>query len=105
MNLASVVTFLGLFGLVWIAKAGRWPAFPRWTLAFPLLVVFLLTNKVYSPQYGLWLVPLFALLLPHLRAFVAFSVADVAVFVTLLVVRSSRRSKPSGPDRDPPAAE
>lgn len=82
VNLASVVTFLGLFGLVWMAKARRWPAFPRWTLAFPLLVVFLLTNKVYSPQYGLWLVPLFALLLPDLRAFVAFSVADVAVFVT-----------------------
>jgi hypothetical protein len=51
-------------------------------------VLFLVTNKVYSPQYGLWLLPLFALALPDLgriRAiwlFVAFEVTDVAVFVT-----------------------
>ena len=44
--------------------------------------MFLLTNKVYSPQYGLWLLPWFALVLPDLRTFVAFSAADVAVFVT-----------------------
>jgi hypothetical protein len=37
---------------------------------------------VYSPQYGLWLLPWFALALPNLRLFVAFEVADVAVFVT-----------------------
>jgi hypothetical protein len=45
-------------------------------------VCFLLTNKVYSPQYGLWLLPVFALVLPDLKPFVAFAVADVAVFVT-----------------------
>ena len=56
------------------SRAGR--------LGLPLVVLFLLTNKVYSPQYGLWLLPWFALALPDLRAFVAFSVADVAVFVT-----------------------
>jgi hypothetical protein len=37
---------------------------------------------VYSPQYGLWLLPWFALVGPDLRRFVAFEVADVAVFVT-----------------------
>ena len=82
VNVASAATFAAVFALVWIAKARRWPGFPRWTLAFPMLIVFLLTNKVYSPQYGLWLVPLFALVLPDLRVFVAFSVADVAVFLT-----------------------
>jgi hypothetical protein len=30
----------------------------------------------------LWLLPLFALAFPDLRAFVAFSLADIAVFVT-----------------------
>jgi hypothetical protein len=45
-------------------------------------VAFLLTNKVYSPQYGLWLLPWFVLALPDLRLFVAFEAADVAVFVT-----------------------
>ena len=82
VNVASAVAFGVLFVVVWAAKARRWPSFPRWTLMFPLVVVFLLTNKVYSPQYGLWLVPLFALALPDLRAFVAFSATDVAVFVT-----------------------
>ena len=58
------------------------PSFPRWTLGFPMMVLFLVTNKVYSPQYGLWLLPWFALALPSMRPFVAFEVADVAVFVT-----------------------
>ncbi|MGH2676132.1 MAG: hypothetical protein ACRDH1_12060, partial [Actinomycetota bacterium] len=53
-----------------------------WTFGFPLLVAFLITNKVYSPQYGLWLLPWFAAALPSLRLFVAFELADVAVFVT-----------------------
>ncbi len=44
--------------------------------------MFLLSNKVYSPQYGLWLLPWFALVLPRLRLFLAFAIADVAVFVT-----------------------
>ena len=45
-------------------------------------MVFLLSNKVYSPQYGLWLLPWFALALPRLWPFLAFSLTDVAVFVT-----------------------
>jgi len=77
---------LGLFvaGAVWVwrAKVARQPDVPRWTLGFPLLVLFLLTTKVYSPQYSLWLIPWFALVLPDLRWFVAFEAADLAVFVT-----------------------
>ena len=42
-------------------KARRDPSFPRWTIGVPLLICFLLTNKVYSPQYSLWLLPWFAL--------------------------------------------
>lgn len=68
--------------LVWLAKRHREPDFKRWTLGFPILVVFLLTSKVYSPQYSLWLLPWFPLVLPDLRLFVAFEAADVAVFFT-----------------------
>ncbi|MEX0755266.1 MAG: glycosyltransferase 87 family protein [Actinomycetota bacterium] len=82
VNALSLLLFVVVSVLVWRAKARRQPDFPRWTFGFALLVVFLLTNKVYSPQYGLWLLPWFALVLPDLRAFAAFSVADVAVFVT-----------------------
>ncbi len=51
-----------------------------WSLALPLLVWFLLTNKVYSPQYSLWLVPLLALSLRSFAPFVAFLVADTLAF-------------------------
>jgi uncharacterized membrane protein len=82
VNIASAGLFLGIFALLWWAKARRNPRFSRWTLGFPLLAVLLLTNKVYSPQYGLWLLPWFVLALPSLSRFVAFQVTDVAVFVT-----------------------
>lgn len=78
----SAAAFVGTTTLVWMIKDRAQPGFPRWSLGFPILVIFLLTNKVYSPQYSLWLLPWFALALPDLRAFVAFSVADVAVFFT-----------------------
>jgi uncharacterized membrane protein len=82
INAGSAVLFVALAALVWMLRRRRDPGFPRWTLGFPLLVVFLLTNKVYSPQYGLWLIPWFALVLPDPRLFVAFEAADVAVFLT-----------------------
>jgi uncharacterized membrane protein len=82
INAASAAVFVASFVAVWAFKARRDPSFSRWTLGLPLVILFLLTNKVYSPQYGLWLLPWFALALPDLRAFVAFSIADAAVFVT-----------------------
>lgn len=82
INGASLVIFLVVGAAVWAIKARRHPGFPRWTLGLPLIVVFLLSNKVYSPQYGLWLLPWFALALPRLVTFLAFSLADVAVFIT-----------------------
>jgi uncharacterized membrane protein len=82
VNGLSLVLFAAGAVLVWRAKVAREPEAPRWALAFPLLIVFLLTTKVYSPQYSLWLIPWFALVLPDLRLFAAFEAADVAVFVT-----------------------
>ena len=82
VNSVSLVAFGAVAVVVWIAATRARPGFPAWTFGFPLLVAFLLTSKVYSPQYGLWLLPWFALTLPDLRLFVAFQIADVAVFVT-----------------------
>jgi uncharacterized membrane protein len=82
INAASLVMFVAWTALVWVLKARRDPGFARWTLGFPILVVFLLTNKVYSPQFSLWLLPWFALAFPNLGLFIAFEAADVAVFVT-----------------------
>lgn len=53
-----------------------------WELTLPVLAWFLLSNKVYSPQYSLWLLPLLALALPRAAPFAAFAVADLMVFAT-----------------------
>jgi uncharacterized membrane protein len=82
VNWLSLAAFAVVAVLVWWVRRSRQPDFPRWTFGFPLLVAFLLTNKVYSPQYSLWLLPWFALALPNPWLFATFEAADVAVFVT-----------------------
>ena len=82
INALSLLAFAGAAALLWWGRRLRQPSFPRWTFGFPLLVAFLLSNKVYSPQYGLWLLPWFPLALPSLPLFAMFEAADVAVFVT-----------------------
>jgi uncharacterized membrane protein len=50
-------------------------------LAFLVVAAFLLTNKVWSPQFSLWLVPLAALALPHRRILLAWMTIDALVWV------------------------
>jgi uncharacterized membrane protein len=50
-------------------------------LAFLVVAAFLLTNKVWSPQYSLWLVPLAALALPHRRILLAWMTIDALVWM------------------------
>lgn len=82
VNAASLILFGAATALVWRAKAGRDPEFRPWTLGFAILALFFLTNKVYSPQYDLWLLPWFALVLPNPVLFAAFAIAEVPVFLT-----------------------
>jgi uncharacterized membrane protein len=82
INAGSAVLFVLVAAGLWLLRRRLEPDFPRWTFGFPVLVAFLLTNKVYSPQYGLWLLPWFALALPNVRLFALFEATDVAVFVT-----------------------
>jgi uncharacterized membrane protein len=82
VNGLALLAFIAVAVVLWITAGKRLPSGEIWKLGFPLLVAFLLTSKVYSPQYGLWLLPWFALVLPDLRLFAAFQLADVAVFVT-----------------------
>ena len=50
-------------------------------LAFLMVAAFLLVNKVWSPQFSLWLVPLAVLALPHRRILLAWMTIDMLVWV------------------------
>lgn len=50
-------------------------------IAFLVVAAFLLTNKVWSPQFSLWLVPLAVLALPHRRILLAWMTIDMLVWV------------------------
>jgi uncharacterized membrane protein len=67
VNQLNLVIFAGLCLSIAILglMAPRPPRFAQ--LAFLVVAAFLLINKVYSPQYVLWLLPLVALARPRLR--------------------------------------
>ncbi|MCU1622215.1 MAG: putative transrane protein [Frankiales bacterium] len=60
--------------------APRRPRVPQ--VLFLMLTGFLLVNKVDSPQYVLWLVPLAVLARPRWRLFLAWQVTEVLVLVS-----------------------
>ncbi|MFI9649623.1 glycosyltransferase family 87 protein [Streptomyces sp. NPDC052040] len=59
--------------------APRRPRFAQ--LVFLIVAVFILTNKVYSPQYVLWLVPLAALARPRWRDFLIWQACEVGYYL------------------------
>jgi hypothetical protein len=58
--------------------APRRPRLPQ--LCFLVLAAFLMTNKVWSPQYVVWLVPLAVLARPRLWPYLLWQAAEVAYF-------------------------
>ncbi|GFG73799.1 hypothetical protein MBOT_11640 [Mycobacterium botniense] len=48
---------------------------------FLVVAAFLLTSKVWSPQFSLWLVPLAVLAVPHRRILLAWMTVDAVVWV------------------------
>jgi hypothetical protein len=59
--------------------APRRPRLPQ--LCFLLLAAFLMTNKVWSPQYVIWLVPLAVLARPRLWPYLLWQLAEVGYFL------------------------
>lgn len=51
-----------------------------WILFTPILAWFLLTNKVYSPQFDLWLYPLLLLTAPRLYPVMLFALSNIAAY-------------------------
>jgi uncharacterized membrane protein len=81
LNAVVLVLFLlCCAGIGYIALTA--PRRPRVAqLTFLVLAAFLLTNKVWSPQFSLWLVPLAVLALPHRRILLAWMTIDATVWV------------------------
>ncbi|WP_439030768.1 glycosyltransferase family 87 protein [Gordonia terrae] len=69
--------------IVAVAAIGVWaPRRPRVAqLAFLAVAGFLLVNKVWSPQYSLWLVPLAVLAIPHTRLLLAWMTVDALIWI------------------------
>ncbi|MFA1546359.1 glycosyltransferase family 87 protein [Actinomadura chokoriensis] len=80
LNLLGTGTFLVLAaGIAVLALAA--PRRPRLAqLMFLVLVAFMLPNKVWSPQYVLWLLPLAAMARPKLPAFVVWQLGEIVYF-------------------------
>ncbi len=74
------LTLLALAGVVLLAlRAPRRPRLPQ--LLLLALVGFLLANKVWSPQYVLWLVPLVALARPRWGPFLAWMATECVLLL------------------------
>ncbi|MDF0529449.1 glycosyltransferase 87 family protein [Tsukamurella sp. 8F] len=80
-NILTLVFFLLIVaGVAYVGfTAPRRPRVAQ--LMFLLLAGFLLVNKVWSPQYSLWLVPLAVLAIPHTRILLAWMTLDALVWV------------------------
>lgn len=77
---AMILMLLVSAGIAAMAfTAPRRPRFAQ--LAFLIVAAFILTNKVYSPQYVLWLVPLAALARPRWRDFLIWQACEVMYFL------------------------
>jgi uncharacterized membrane protein len=73
--LAFFTGFAVIVGFGWQRHRDR-----LWLLFTPLLAWFLLTNKVWSPQFDLWLYPLLLLTVPRLWPVALFALGDVAAY-------------------------
>jgi uncharacterized membrane protein len=73
---------IAFMAIGWLALAApRRPRLPQ--LMFLTLAVFLVLNKVYSPQYVLWLLPLAVLARPRWRAFIIWQAAEIVYFLAI----------------------
>jgi uncharacterized membrane protein len=83
-GIATVLVLLALAGVVALGLlAPHRPRLPQ--LLFLTVAAFLLTNKVWSPQYSLWLLPLAVLARPSWRALLAWQVTECLVWVPRLL--------------------
>jgi uncharacterized membrane protein len=83
-GIAVLAVLAGLAGVAALGLlAPRRPRLPQ--LLFLAVAVFLLTNKVWSPQYSLWLLPLAVLARPSWRVLLAWQATECLLWVPRLL--------------------
>ncbi len=85
LNAVVAVLLLALAaGVAWLVLTA--PVRPRVAqVAFLLVAGFLLLNKVYSPQYALWLLPLAVLARPRWRSLLVWQATEALVWVMTML--------------------
>ncbi|MFL6138975.1 MAG: glycosyltransferase family 87 protein [Frankiaceae bacterium] len=79
LTIACVVAMTGLvLALAWWAP--RRPRVPQ--VAFLVVLAFLLGNKVWSPQYVIWYLPLAVLALPRWRPLLLWQASEAVLLIT-----------------------
>ena len=83
----AAVAFAVFAGVAAVALLGlSAPTRPRMAqLAFLIVLAFLLTTKVWSPQYSVWLVPLIALARPRWTMNLIWQFSEIAVWIATLL--------------------
>jgi uncharacterized membrane protein len=80
LNSVTAVLFLVCCAAIGVMALSA-PTRPRFAqLGFLLVASFLLVNKVWSPQYSLWLVPLAVLAIPRWKVLLAWMFVDALVW-------------------------
>lgn len=78
----TVILLLLCAGIGWlIISARRRPQFAQ--VGYLVIAAFLITNKVYSPQYVLWLLPLLVLARPRWREWWIFTIGELCYFLAI----------------------
>ncbi|MBS2964790.1 DUF2029 domain-containing protein [Actinocrinis puniceicyclus] len=90
------VSCVGIGLIAWLARHR-----PRVAqIAFLTAAAFILFNKVYSPQYVLWLIPLAVLARPRWRDFLIWQACEVlyygAIWMYLVTLNTPERGLPQG---------
>ncbi|MGF7233694.1 MAG: glycosyltransferase family 87 protein [Frankia sp.] len=82
LNTVTAVVLIVLLGAIaaLALAAPRRPRLPQ--LLFLTITAFLVSNKVFSPQYVLWLIPLAALARPRWRMFLFWQATEALVLFT-----------------------
>lgn len=96
LEAGAIVLAVSLAGLAITYAFGVLPRARANDVAVPFalaVLALLMWSRLYSPQFSLWVLPFFALLPIHTRAFGLLTAADIAVFLTIFPLTLVRRAE------------